>query len=155
MGAVGRQCRRTAQQKIDDIGETNNTIVIFTTDNGGRGIHMAGRRHDAVQEQPKGTVGEGGFRVPAIIRWPGQVKPGSVENGLISGLDWLPTLAAAAGNPNITRTNSSRALQLGELRTYKNHLDGYNHGILTGKGPSKRHEIFYFGGANLGALACR
>ncbi len=50
----------------------------------------------------KGTVYEGGFRVPAIIRWPGKVKPGSVENGIFSGLDWLPTLTAAAGNPDIT-----------------------------------------------------
>jgi len=50
----------------------------------------------------KGTAFEGGFLVPAIIRWPGQVKPGSVENGIFSGLDWLPTLTAAAGNPNVT-----------------------------------------------------
>ena len=50
----------------------------------------------------KGTVFEGGFRVPCIARWPGKIKPGTVENGMFSGLDWLPTLAAAAGNPNIT-----------------------------------------------------
>ena len=99
----------------------------------------------------KGTVGEGGFRVPAIIRWPGQIKPGSVENGLISGLDWFPTLMAAAGNPNITE-QLLKGVQLGD-RNYKNHLDGYNQmDLITGKGPSKRHEIFYFGGASLGAL---
>ena len=93
----------------------------------------------------------GGFRVPAIIRWPGQVKPGSVENGIFSGLDWFPTLMAAAGNPNIT-DQLLKGVQLGD-RTYKNHLDGYNQmDLLTGKGPSKRHEIFYFGGASLGAL---
>ncbi len=50
----------------------------------------------------KGTVFEGGFRVPAIIRWPGHIKPGTVENGIFSGLDWFPTLCAAAGNPDIT-----------------------------------------------------
>jgi arylsulfatase len=89
--------------------------------------------------------------VPAIIRWPGQVKPGSVENGIFSGLDWLPTLAAAAGNPNIT-DQLLKGVQLGD-RTYKNHLDGYNQmDLLTGKGPSKRHEIYYFGGAEFGAL---
>ena len=65
----------------------------------------------------KGTVGEGGFRVPAIIRWPGQVKPGSVENGMISGLDWLPTLMAAAGNPNITE-QLLKGVELGD-RTYQ------------------------------------
>jgi Sulfatase len=56
----------------------------------------------------KGTTFEGGFRVPAIIRWPGKVKPGSVENGIFSGLDWLPTLTAAAGNTEI-KTNCSKA----------------------------------------------
>ena len=99
----------------------------------------------------KGTVFEGGFRVPCIIRWPGKVKPGSVENGIFSGLDWLPTLAAAAGNPNITE-QLLQGVKLGD-RTYKNHLDGYNQtDLLTGNGPSARHEIFYFGEAQLGAI---
>jgi len=81
----------------------------------------------------KGTTYEGGFRVPAIIRWPGKVKPGTVENGIFSGLDWLPTLAAAAGNPNIT-DQLLKGVQLGD-RTYKNHLDGYNQlDLLLGKG---------------------
>ena len=137
-------------KKIDDIGETNNTIVIFTTDNGAEVFTWPDGGMTPFKNT-KGTVGEGGFRVPAIIRWPGQVKPGSVENGIFSGLDWLPTLAAAAGNPNIT-DQLLKGVQLGD-RTYKNHLDGYNQmDLLTGKGPSKRHEIFYFGGANLGAL---
>ena len=99
----------------------------------------------------KGTVSEGGFRVPAIIRWPGKVKPGSIENGIFSGLDWLPTLAAAAGNPNIT-DQLLKGVKLGD-RTYKNHLDGYNQmDVLLAKGPSARHELFYFGGPKLGAL---
>jgi arylsulfatase len=99
----------------------------------------------------KGTVGEGGFRVPAMIRWPGRIKPGSVENGIFSGLDWFPTLMAAAGNPNIT-DQLLKGVKLGE-RTYKNHLDGYDQtDLLTGRGPSKRREVFYFGGASLGAL---
>ena len=67
---------------------------------------------------------EGGFRVPAIIRWPGKVKPGTVENGIFSGLDWFPTLSAAAGNPDITN-QLLKGVKLGD-RTYKNHLDGYN-----------------------------
>jgi arylsulfatase A-like enzyme len=137
-------------KKLDDIGETNNTIVIFTTDNGAEVFTWPDGGMTPFKNT-KGTVGEGGFRVPAIIRWPGVVKPGTVENGIFSGLDWLPTLAAAAGNPNIT-DQLLKGVQLGD-RTYKNHLDGYNQmDLLTGKGPSKRHELFYFGGANLGAV---
>jgi arylsulfatase len=99
----------------------------------------------------KGTVFEGGFRVPCIIRWPGKIRPGAVENGLFSGLDWLPTLTAAAGNANITE-QLLKGVKLGD-RTYKNHLDGYNQlDLLTGKGPSVRHELFYFGGPKLGAI---
>jgi len=99
----------------------------------------------------KGTVYEGGFRVPCIVRWPGKIKPGTVENGLFSGLDWFPTLCAAAGNPNIT-DQLLKGVKLGD-RTYKNHLDGYDQtDLLTGKGPSKRHELFYFGGPHLGAV---
>jgi len=136
-------------KKIDDMGETNNTIVIFTTDNGAEVFTWPDGGMTPFKNT-KGTVGEGGFRVPAMIRWPGVIKPG-VENGMFSGLDWLPTLAAAAGNPNIT-DQLLKGVQLGD-RTYKNHLDGYNQmDLLTGKGPSKRHEIFYFGGANLGAV---
>jgi arylsulfatase len=99
----------------------------------------------------KGTVFEGGFRVPAIIRWPGKIKAGTVENSIFSGLDWLPTLADAAGNANIT-DQLLKGVKLGD-RTYKNHLDGYDQmDLLLGRGPSKRHELFYFGGPTLGAL---
>jgi arylsulfatase A-like enzyme len=135
---------------IDDMGETNNTIVIFTTDNGAEVFTWPDGGMTPFKAT-KGTSFEGGFRVPCIIRWPGQVKPGSVENGIFSGLDWLPTLTAAAGNPNIT-DQLLNGVSL-EGRTYKNHLDGYNQtALLTGKGPSARHEIFYFAGPHLGAL---
>ena len=135
---------------IDDMGETNNTIVIFTTDNGAEVFTWPDGGMTPFKAT-KGTSFEGGFRVPAIIRWPGQVKPGSVENGIFSGLDWLPTLAAAAGNPNITDQLLNGVTLEG--RTYKNHLDGYNQtALLTGKGPSVRHELFYFAGPHLGAL---
>ena len=140
-------------KQLDDIGEANNTIVIFTTDNGAEVFTWPDGGMTPFKNT-KGTVGEGGFRVPCIIRWPGQVKPGTVENGIISGLDWFPTLMAAAGNPNIT-DQLLKGVQLGD-RTYKNHLDGYNQmDLLTGKGPSKRHEIFYFGGADPGRASCR
>jgi arylsulfatase len=135
---------------LDDIGEANNTIVIFTTDNGAEVFTWPDGGMTPFKNT-KGTVGEGGFRVPALIRWPGRIKPGSVENGIFSGLDWFPTLVAAAGNPNIT-DQLLKGIRLGD-RTYKNHLDGYDQtDLLTGRGPSKRHEVFYFGGASLGAL---
>ena len=137
-------------QHLQEIGEAENTIVIFTTDNGAEVFTWP----DGGMTPFKGTKGtsfEGGFRVPAIIRWPGHVKPGRVENGIFSGLDWLPTLAAAAGNPNITE-QLLKGVKLGD-RTYKNHLDGYNQlALLEGTGPSVRHEIFYFSGPNMGAV---
>jgi arylsulfatase A-like enzyme len=135
---------------LDDIGEADNTIVIFTTDNGAEVFTWPDGGMTPFKAT-KGTVFEGGFRVPAIIRWPGTVKPGTVENGIFSGLDWFPTLTAAAGNSNIT-DQLLKGVKLGD-RTYKNHLDGYNQtDLLLGKGPSARHELFYFGGAKLGAL---
>jgi arylsulfatase len=135
---------------LQEIGEAENTIVIFTTDNGAEVFTWP----DGGMTPFKGTKGtsfEGGFRVPAIICWPGHVKPGSVENGIFSGLDWLPTLSAAAGNPDITN-QLLKGVKLGD-RTYKNHLDGYSQlALLEGKGPSVRHELFYFSGAQLGAI---
>jgi arylsulfatase len=135
---------------LEDIGEAENTIVIFTTDNGAE-VYTWPDGGMTPFKAGKGTSYEGGFRVPAIIRWPGHVKPGSVENGIFSGLDWFPTLVAAAGNPNIT-DQLLKGVKLGD-RTYKNHLDGYNQmDLLCGMGPSARHELFYFSGAQLGAL---
>src|SRR5689334_17198449 len=135
---------------LDDIGVANNTIVIFTTDNGAEVFTWPDGGMTPFRAT-KGTVFEGGFRVPCLIRWPGQIKPGSVENGLFSGLDCFPTLAATDSNRNITQ-QLLQGVKLGD-RTYKNHLDGYNQmDLLTGKGPSARHELFYFGGPNLGAI---
>jgi arylsulfatase len=135
---------------LDDIGVTDNTIVIFTTDNGAEVFTWPDGGMTPFRAT-KGTVFEGGFRVPCLIRWPGKIKAGTVENGIFSGLDWFPTLVAAAGNPNITQ-QLLEGVKLGD-RTYKNHLDGYNQlDLLLGKGPSARHELFYFGGPTLGAI---
>ncbi len=135
---------------LDDIGVADNTIVVFTTDNGAEVFTWPDGGMTPFRAT-KGTSYEGGFRVPCIARWPGHIKPGSVENGIFSGLDWFPTLVAAAGNPNITQQLLQGVTLNG--RNYKNHLDGYNQmDLLTGKGPSARHEIFYFAEANLGAI---
>jgi arylsulfatase len=137
-------------QKLKDMGVDNNTIVVFTTDNGTE-VFTWPDGGQTPFAQSKGTVMEGGFRVPAIIRWPGNVPAGKVENGLISGLDWFPTFVAAAGNPNITQ-ELLQGKNIGGT-TYKVYLDGYNQlPMLTGKGPSNRHEIFYFGESELGAV---
>ena len=137
-------------QKLKDIGEDDNTIVVFTTDNGTE-LFTWPDGGQTPFAQSKGTVLEGGFRVPCILRWPGHVPADSVQNGIFSGLDWLPTFVAAAGNPNIT-DELLKGKTLGD-RTYKNHLDGYNQlAAITGKGPSARHEIFYLGESTVGAV---
>lgn len=135
---------------VEDAGETDNTIVVFTTDNGAEVFTWPDGGMTPFKGT-KGTVMEGGFRAPAIIRWPGKVKAGTVENGIYSALDWFPTLVAAAGKPDIA-DQLLKGVKLGD-KTYKNHLDGYNQlDLLQGKGPSARNEFFYFGGPQLGAV---
>jgi len=138
-------------KKLKDEGFDNNTIVVFTTDNGAENFTWP----DGGQTPfagGKGTALEGGFRVPCIIRWPGRVPAGKVENGIVSGLDWFPTFVAAAGNSNIA-AELKNGRQLGGDRTYKVHLDGYNQmDLITGKRPSARHEVFYFTEGTLSAV---
>jgi arylsulfatase A-like enzyme len=135
---------------LKDNGLDQNTIVAFSTDNGAENFTWP----DGGQTPfagGKGTAMEGGFRVPAIIRWPGKVPAGKVENGIISGLDWFPTFVAAAGNANIA-SELLNGKQIGD-RTYKVHLDGYDQtDMITGKGPSKRHELFYLTESTLAAV---
>jgi arylsulfatase len=137
-------------QKLDDDGPKEDTIVVFTTDNGAENFTWP----DGGQTPfagGKGTVLEGGFRVPCLARWPGKFPSGKVENDLMSGLDWFPTFLAAAGNPDIVdELKQGRNL---DGRDYKVHLDGYNQlEFLLGNGPSRRKEIFYFAEAHLGAV---
>ncbi|HTQ51013.1 MAG TPA: arylsulfatase [Candidatus Acidoferrales bacterium] len=135
---------------LKDKGIDDNTIVLFTTDNGAENFTWP----DGGQTPfagAKGTVMEGGFRVPCILWWPGHVPADSTQNGIFSGLDWFPTFVAAAGNPDIT-DQLLQGVKLGD-RTYKNHLDGYNQmDAITGKSESKRHEIFYFAESTMGAV---
>jgi arylsulfatase len=137
-------------KKLKDIGVDDNTIVVFTTDNGTE-VFTWPDGGQTPFAQSKGTVLEGGFRVPALVRWPSKVPADSVQNGIFSGLDWLPTFVAAAGNPNIVE-ELLKGKEIGG-RVYKNHLDGYNQlAAITGKGPSARHEIFYLGESTVGAV---
>jgi arylsulfatase A-like enzyme len=138
---------------IDDLGIADNTIVHYSTDNG---PHM-NTWPDAASSPffgEKNTNWEGGWRVPSMVRWPGNIEAGSVSNAIMHHMDWLPTFLAAAGNPDIKdQLKAGGVKAIG--REYKVHLDGYNFlPLLTGKseeGP--RREIFYFGdGGELTAL---
>jgi arylsulfatase A-like enzyme len=135
---------------LKDNGLDENTILVFTTDNGTENFTWpdGGQTPFAAG---KGTAFEGGFRSPALIRWPGHVPAGKVENGIFSGLDWFPTFLTAAGNPNIVSELVKGKVIDGT--TYKVHLDGYDQTqLITGKGPSNRHEIFYFTEGTLAAI---
>jgi arylsulfatase A-like enzyme len=137
-------------QHLKDMGVDDNTIVVFTSDNGTESFTWPDGGVTPFA-QCKGTVYEGGFRVPCILRWPGHVPADSVQNGIFSGMDWFPTFLDAAGNPNIT-DQLLKGVTLGD-RTYKNHLDGYDQmAAITGTGPSTRHEIFYLGESTIGAV---
>ncbi|QEX17558.1 arylsulfatase [Hypericibacter terrae] len=135
---------------LKDNNLEDNTIVVFSTDNGAENFTWP----DGGQTPfagGKGTVMEGGMRVPAIIRWPGKVPANKIENGIISGLDWFPTFLAAAGDPNIAE-ELRQGKKLGDT-TYKVHLDGYDQtAMITAQGPSARHEVFYFAETTLGAV---
>jgi arylsulfatase A-like enzyme len=130
-------------KKLDDLGIADNTIVLFTSDNGAEIFSWPdGGNHPFRGE--KGTVFEGGFRVPMLAKWPGVIKPGTIINDIMSAEDWLPTLMAAAGEPDI-----KEKLKVGHKagdKTFNNHLDGYNF-MPFFKGDidaGPRHEFFYF-----------
>jgi len=137
-------------KKLSNDGLDDDTIVVFTTDNGAENFTWP----DGGQTPfagGKGTVLDGGFRAPCIARWPGKIPAARVENAIMSGLDWFPTLVALAGNANIVDELKSGTSLDG--REYRVHLDGYNQvDLLTGKGPTKRNEIYYFAETTLGAV---
>ncbi|MGE0649283.1 MAG: arylsulfatase [Alphaproteobacteria bacterium] len=128
---------------LDDLGIANNTIVIYTTDNG---PHMNTWPDGAMTpfRSEKNTNWEGAFRVPAMIRWPGKIAADVISNELFSGLDWLPTLLAAAGDADV----KEKLLKGHEVagKSFKVHLDGYNQlPYLTGQQPkSARQDFVYF-----------
>ncbi|MGV6826700.1 MAG: arylsulfatase [bacterium] len=130
-------------KKLDDLGVADNTIVFYSTDNG---PHMNTWPDAAMTpfRGEKNTNWEGGWRVPAMVRWPGKIEAGVWSNEIMHHMDWMPTLLAAAGNSDVKKQLLKGASAIG--RDYKVHLDGYNFlPLLTGKvkeGP--RNEIFYF-----------
>ncbi|GLR88504.1 arylsulfatase [Bradyrhizobium iriomotense] len=133
----------TILKSLDDLGIANDTIVIYTTDNGPHQNSWPDAGTTPFRSE-KNTNWEGAFRVPCMIRWPGRIAAGSVSNEIVSGLDWMPTLLAVAGDPDITQKLLTGYQVSG--KTYKVHLDGYNQlAYLTGQQPnSARKEFIYF-----------
>src|SRR6195952_4209784 len=111
------------QKKLEDLGIADNTILMFTSDNGAEIFTWPdGGNHPFRGE--KGVTYEGGFRVPMLVKWPGAIKPNTIYNDIMSAEDWMPTLVAAAGNAT-AKDDMLKGLKVGD-KTFKTHLDGYN-----------------------------
>jgi arylsulfatase len=138
-------------KKLDELGVTDNTIVIYTTDNGNELLLWPDGGYAPFRGE-KGTTWEGGVRVPMLVKWPGRIRPGSVSNGIQSHEDLFVTLAAAAGLPDLKRELIA-GKKIGAT-TYKVHLDGYdNLPLWTGQTDrSARREFFYYDETDLMAL---
>ncbi|MFO0870707.1 MAG: arylsulfatase [Pirellulales bacterium] len=139
-------------KKLDDLGIADNTIVIYSTDNGAETVSWPDGGTTPFHGE-KGTTWEGGFRVPLLVRWPGVIKPGTVDNGIISQEDWMPTLLAAAGEPDVAEKLKKGHQANG--RNFRIHPDGFNM-LPYFKGEVKespRKAIYYFGqGGELNAV---
>ena len=128
--------------KLKALGLEENTIVMYSTDNGAEEFTWPDGGTTPFRGE-KNTNWEGGYRVPTVIRWPGVIKPGTISNDLFAHEDMLPTLMAAAGVADV-KAQLLKGMNVGG-KTFKVHLDGYNiTDALAGKGPSPRHEFFYF-----------
>ncbi|WP_017996581.1 arylsulfatase [Rhizobium leguminosarum] len=128
--------------QLDDLGIAENTIVVWTTDNGAEVFSWPDGGTTPFHGE-KNTNWEGGYRVPGMVRWPGVVKPGTEINEIVSHEDWLPTLVAAAGEPDIAAKLLNGYEAAG--KTFNVHLDGYNQRkLLDGTGPGARKEYFYW-----------
>jgi arylsulfatase len=128
--------------KLDELGVSDNTIVLYTTDNG---PHFNTWPDAAITpyRSEKNSNWEGAYRVPAMVRWPGKIPAGEVSNDVISHLDWVPTLMAAAGEPDIVNKLKSGATVEG--RQYRVHLDGFNFlPRLTGEAGQGPRQVFHY-----------
>jgi len=128
---------------LDELGIAENTIVMYSTDNGPHRNTWPDAGTTSFRNE-KNTGWEGAYRVPAMVRWPGHIKAGTVSNEIMSHLDWAPTFLAAAGEPNIIE-KLKKGYKAGE-KTYKVHLDGHNFlPYLTGQADeAPRDRFFYF-----------
>ena len=128
---------------LDDLGITKDTIVVYTTDNGPNQFSWPDAATTPFRSE-KDTNWEGAFRVPAMVRWPGHIKPGEVSTEMFSGLDWFPTLLAAVGDTTV-KDRLLKGWSPASGQSFKVHLDGYNQlDYLTGKSPKGAREEFYY-----------
>jgi len=130
-------------KKLDELGIADKTIVVYTTDNGPHANAWPDAATTPFRSE-KATNWEGAFRVPAMVRWSGQIQPGSVSNELFSGLDWFPTLMAAVGEPEIKSKLLTGYVSGG--KTFKVHLDGFNQlpHLTAQVAKGARESFFYF-----------
>ena len=129
-------------KQLDDLGIADNTIVMYSTDNGAEQFSWPDGGNTPFHGE-KNSSWEGGYRVPAMLRWPGVIKPGTEVNAIGSHEDWLPTLVAAAGEPKVKEKLLTGYEAAG--KTFKVHLDGYDMGpFLAGKAEDPRKEFFYW-----------
>lgn len=127
---------------LDDLGIADNTFVMYSTDNG---PHMNSWPDAAMTpfRNEKNSNWEGAYRVPAMVRWPGKIKPGQISNEIVSHYDWLPTLLAIAGDEQVT-DKLLKGYKVDDM-TYKVHIDGYNLvPYLTGKAEKSLRESFLY-----------
>ncbi|KLT70787.1 arylsulfatase [Flavobacterium sp. ABG] len=127
---------------LDDLGIADNTIVVYSTDNG---PHMNTWPDAAMTpfRSEKNTNWEGAYRVPCIVRWPGVIKPGTVTTEIMSHNDWMPTLASIAGEPDLAKKLLTGYTANG--KNYKVHLDGYDQSnFLRGKSPKSARDKFFY-----------
>ncbi|CAN7360365.1 arylsulfatase [Rhizobium sp. LjRoot254] len=139
-------------KQLDDLGIADNTIVLYTTDNGAE-LALWPDGAMTMFHGEKGTTWEGGFRIPMMIRWPGVVKPGTEINEPVALMDWLPTFATAVGVPDV-KEQMKTGFQ-GTKKTFKVHLDGYDlTGLLKGETDKPPREVVYYfdQGGNLNAI---
>src|SRR5437867_4900157 len=128
--------------KLKELGLEDDTIVMYSTDNGAEKFSWPDGGTSPFRGE-KNENWEGGYRVPCAIRWPGVIKPGTINNDIFSHEDMLPTLLAAAGDPDV-KEKLLKGMKVGD-KTFKVHLDGYNiTDALAGKAPNPRHEFFYW-----------
>jgi arylsulfatase A-like enzyme len=128
--------------KLKELGIEDNTIVMYSTDNGAETFTWPDGGTTMFRGE-KNTNWEGGYRVPTLIRWPGTIKPGTINNDIGAHEDMLPTLLAAAGEPNV-KEELLKGKTIGD-RTYKVHLDGYDLApALKGEGDWPRKEFIYW-----------
>jgi arylsulfatase len=130
-------------KKLEDMGQLDNTLIVFTTDNGAEAISYPDGGVTPFKGQ-KGEAWEGGFRAPCVVRWPGHIKPGTVKNKMFASLDWVPTLVDIAGGAKGDAL--TKKIEAGQYPgIVKTHLDGFNQrAYLEGTSEQSARDVFFF-----------